>query len=153
MNENREVADCRSRLSHPGRGPAELASQNTTDLIEDCRRDIDLDQTNATEGEYLIGHAGEIQRGDVDVGVGNNPRHATGRDETPGRRARRPPVSCRLSGPGRRRSAGAYASVAPGCSGAAPPGGPLSWCGLPGQAFRFSDQVRGKRERADSCGG
>ena len=37
MNENREVADCRSRLSHPGRGPAELASQNTTDLIEDCR--------------------------------------------------------------------------------------------------------------------
>src|SRR5881628_516079 len=145
MNENREVADCRSRLSHPGRGPAELASQNTTDLIEDC--------TSTTEAEYLIGHAGEIQRGDVDVGVGNNPRHATGRDETPGRRARRPPVSCRLSGPGRRRSAGAYASVAPGCSGAAPPGGPLSWCGLPGQAFRFSDQVRGKRERADSCGG
>src|SRR5437867_13435171 len=37
MNENREVAACRSRLSHPGRGPAELASQNTTDLIEDSR--------------------------------------------------------------------------------------------------------------------
>src|SRR5207249_8547427 len=35
MNENREVADCRSPLSHPGRGSAELASQNTTDLIED----------------------------------------------------------------------------------------------------------------------
>ena len=60
MNENREVADCRSRLSHPGRGPAELASQDTTDLIEDCRRDMDLDQTSTTEGEYLIGLAGEI---------------------------------------------------------------------------------------------
>jgi hypothetical protein len=38
LNENREVADRRSRLPHPVRGPAKLASQNATDLIEDWRR-------------------------------------------------------------------------------------------------------------------
>ena len=50
-NKDREVADCRPRFSHPPRGPAELASQDATDLVEDRRRDVDLDQTGAAEGE------------------------------------------------------------------------------------------------------
>jgi hypothetical protein len=33
-NKDREVADCCPRFSHPQRGPAELASQNATDLVE-----------------------------------------------------------------------------------------------------------------------
>jgi hypothetical protein len=141
-------------LSHPRRGPAELASQHATDLVEDCRGDTDLDQTGAPEGEHLVGRAGEVQRGDVDVGVGDDPRHTTGRGGTPGWRLRRPSLSRPPSGRGRRHSAGAHASVAPHCSGAAPPAGPRSWCALLlGQALRFSDEVRGKRERADSCGG
>ena len=55
MDEDRKVADCRLRLSHSRRGPAELASQNATNLIEDCAGDAELYETSATESEHLIG--------------------------------------------------------------------------------------------------
>jgi hypothetical protein len=47
------------------------------------RGDTDLDQAGAPEGEHFVGRAGEVQRGDVDVGVSDDPRHATGRGGTP----------------------------------------------------------------------
>jgi hypothetical protein len=83
--------------------------------------------------------------GDVDGGVSYSSRSRRGvslkiarirsvgfgRGETPGRRAPRLPLSRQLSGPARRHSAEACASVAPGRSGGAPHEGSLSWCGLP----------------------
>ncbi len=79
----------------------------------------------------LVGRSGEVERGDVDVGIGNDPRHATGCGETPGQRVPRRRRSPRPYGLGRRHSAGAVASAFPSRSVAVPRGQLRSWYGLP----------------------
>ena len=61
MDEYREAADCPRRLSYTRGGPAELASQDARDLIEDRRGYTDLDQAGSTEGQHFVGGAGEVQ--------------------------------------------------------------------------------------------
>ena len=129
MAENREAADRLRRLSYTQRGPEELAGQDARDLIEDRWGDADLDQAGATEGEHFCRPCRRSSTRKCRYWC--RPRHATGRGGTPGRRAPRRLLSCRLSEPGRRHSTGAHANVAPHRSGAAPPEELRSWWGLP----------------------
>src|SRR2546425_3467821 len=64
--------------ARPPCGPLELANQNALDLFEDRRGDEECDYLAAAESEDLIGDAAEVQGGDVDVGVGDNPDHLAG---------------------------------------------------------------------------
>jgi hypothetical protein len=55
------------------KGSASLArSSGRRDLFEDRRRDEDFDDAGAAEGKHLVGGAGEVQGGAIDVGVGND---------------------------------------------------------------------------------
>jgi hypothetical protein len=60
MNEDCEVVDRSLRLADARRRPPELSGQDARDLIEDRRRDVDVDCTGATQGQRVVGHSGEI---------------------------------------------------------------------------------------------
>ena len=59
MNEDCEVIDRSLRLPDARRRPPELSGQDARDLIEDRRRDVDVDCAGAPQGQRVIGHSGE----------------------------------------------------------------------------------------------
>ena len=131
VDQGREAPNRPDSLTDAGSRPPELPYQDGRDLIQDRRRDENFDGAGATEGQDLVRCAGEVQCGDVDVGVSDNAGGTTGRGGPPGRRARRRPPSSRVSLPAPGHSAEALASGAPRRNGGVPRGKARSSSDLP----------------------
>jgi hypothetical protein len=72
-----KLTDARDRLPSTTQWPLEFALQYTVDFGQNRLRDEQLDVTSASELQYFIWHSAEVQGGNINVGICDDPEQSS----------------------------------------------------------------------------